>query len=54
LPTKEIGRNLRNYLSIRSREAVQAFLNHMIAVQILDELDNLVAQGMDDDFDLEL
>lgn len=43
---------IENKLSILRFEVVQALLNDMIAVQILDKLDNLVGESFDDHVDL--
>ena len=41
------------HLVVLGRELVQALLNHVVAVQILDEHDDVQAQGQDDRVDLQ-
>lgn len=45
--------SIKNELGIIRLQSVQTFLDDMVAVKVLDELDDLLAEGIDDDIDLE-
>ena len=36
------------YLSVGCRQTVKAFLNNMIAIQILNKLDDMITKGIND------
>lgn len=47
-----IAHRVEDELGISSRELVQTLLDHMVTIQVLNEVDDLVLQGMDDDLNL--
>ena len=44
--------SIKYELGIRHREAIEAFLDNVIAIEIFDQFDDLVLQGVDDCLDL--
>ena len=48
-----ISHSIKDELGILSRETVQALLDDVIAVEILDKVDNLILESIDDSVDLD-
>lgn len=44
--------SIKDELGVLGLEVVQALLDDVVAVQVLDKIDNLTAQGIDDHLDL--
>lgn len=43
---------IKDELGVFSLEMVQTFLNNVVAIQVLDKLDDLIGKGLDDDANL--
>ena len=47
-----VSNSIKDKLGIIRGELVETLLNNVVAIQVLDEFDNLVAESVDDDLNL--